>query len=98
MSRLFISHSSANDAEAVAIRQWLATEGWDDFFLDLDSERGIRAGERWERALNEAASRCEAMLFLISRAWLSSEWCLEEFNLARHKKSPYSEQSSPVMC
>jgi hypothetical protein len=85
MSRLFISHSSANNAEAVAIREWLATEGWDDVFLDLDPERGIRAGERWEQALNEAASRCEAVLFLISRAWLASEWCLEEFNLARHK-------------
>jgi hypothetical protein len=51
MSRLFISHSSANNAEAVAIREWLATEGWDDVFLDLDPERGIRAGERWEQAL-----------------------------------------------
>jgi TIR domain len=82
MSRLFISHSSANNAEAVAIRDWLAREGWDEVFLDLDPARGIAAGERWERALNEAASRCEAVLFLISRAWLDSRWCLNEFNLA----------------
>jgi hypothetical protein len=72
VARLFISHSSANDAEAVAIRDWLAAEGWDDVFLDLDPERGIKAGERWERALNEAASRCEAVLFLVSHAWLDS--------------------------
>src|SRR5581483_10549435 len=39
-------------------------------------------GERWERALNEAASRCEAVVFLVSRAWLASGWCLKEFNLA----------------
>jgi hypothetical protein len=39
-------------------------------FLDLDPERGIVAGERWERALNDAARRCEAVLFLISKAWL----------------------------
>jgi TIR domain len=83
MSRLFISHSSGNNAEAVAIRDWLAGEGWDDVFLDLDPERGITAGERWERALNEAASRCEAVLFLVSRAWLDSRWCLKEFSLAR---------------
>jgi hypothetical protein len=83
MSRLFISHSSGNNAEAVAIRDWLAGEGWDDVFLDLDPERGITAGERWERALNEAASRCEVVLFLVSRAWLDSRWCLKEFNLAR---------------
>jgi tetratricopeptide (TPR) repeat protein len=84
MSRVFLSHSSANNAEAVAIRDWLAAEGWNDVFLDLDPERGIRAGERWERTLNEAASRCEAVLFLVSRAWLASRWCLKEFNLA-HK-------------
>jgi conflict system STAND superfamily ATPase/TIR domain-containing protein len=61
---------------------WLAGEGWDDVFLDLDPERGIVAGERWERALNEAASRCEAVLFLVSRVWLNSRWCLKELNLA----------------
>jgi hypothetical protein len=83
MSRLFISHSSANNAEAVAIRDWLVREGWDEVFLDLDPARGIAVGERWERALNEAASRCEAVLFLLSRTWLDSRWCLKEFNLAR---------------
>ncbi len=43
------------------MRDWLASEGWDDVFLDLDPERGIAAGERWERALHEAANRCEAV-------------------------------------
>jgi hypothetical protein len=82
MSRIFISHSSANDAQAIALCDWLAGEGWDDVFLDLDPERGIVAGERWERALNEAASRCDAVLFLVSHAWLGSRWCLKELNLA----------------
>ncbi len=82
MSRLFVSHSSTNNAEAVALFDWLAAEGWNEVFLDLDSERGITAGERWERALNEAASRCEAVLFLISREWLASRWCQRELNLA----------------
>jgi hypothetical protein len=62
MSRLFISHSSANNAEVVAIRDWLMREGWNEVFLDLDPARGIAAGERWERALNEAASRCGVSL------------------------------------
>ena len=83
MSRLFLSHSSQNNAEAVAVRDWLVSEGWNDVFLDLDPEQGIKAGERWERALNEAASRCEAVLFLVSRDWLASRWCLKEFHLAR---------------
>jgi WD40 repeat protein len=82
MSRIFLSHSSANNAEAVALRDWLNREGWNDVFLDIDLDRGIAAGERWERALNEAANRCEAVLFVVSRAWLASGWCLKEFNLA----------------
>jgi hypothetical protein len=82
MSRIFLSHSSANNAEAVALRYWLNREGWNDVFLDIDPDRGIAAGERWERALNEAANRCEAVLFVVSRAWLASGWCLKEFNLA----------------
>ena len=83
MSRIFLSHSSVNNAEAVGLCDWLATEGWDDVFLDLDPERGIAGGERWERALNEAASRCEAVLFLVSRAWLDSDWCQKELSLAQ---------------
>ncbi|MGO9354716.1 MAG: SUMF1/EgtB/PvdO family nonheme iron enzyme [Mycobacterium sp.] len=77
-----MSHSSANNAEAMALRNWLAAEGWNDVFLDLDPDSGIAAGERWKSALTEAASRCEAVLLLISRAWLDSHWCLREFNLA----------------
>jgi hypothetical protein len=50
VSRIFLSHSSANNAEAVTLRDWLANEGWkDEIFLDLDPLRGIAAGERWER-------------------------------------------------
>ena len=41
MARIFISHSSANNADAIALRDWLAGEGWDDVFIDLDPERGI---------------------------------------------------------
>jgi formylglycine-generating enzyme required for sulfatase activity len=83
VSRIFLSHSSSNNAEAVALRDWLADNGWkDEIFLDLDPQRGIAAGERWERALYEAANRCEAVLFLVSKAWLASVWCRKELNLA----------------
>jgi formylglycine-generating enzyme required for sulfatase activity len=83
VSRIFLSHSSINNAQAVALYDWLQREGWkDEVFLDLDPIRGIAAGERWERALNEAANRCEAVLFLVSKAWIASEWCRRELNLA----------------
>jgi hypothetical protein len=41
--------------------------------------------ERWERALNRTAFRCEAVLFLVSKNWLASEWCLKEHSIARGK-------------
>ncbi|MGP0094488.1 MAG: TIR domain-containing protein [Xanthobacteraceae bacterium] len=82
MSRLFLSRSSENKAEALALRDWLNCEGWDDVFLDADPELGMAAGEHWERALKQAAHRCEAVLFVVSRGWLSSDQCLKEFNLA----------------
>jgi hypothetical protein len=48
MARLSISHSSANNDKAIEVRNWLAKNGWDDVFLDLDPERGIKAGQRWK--------------------------------------------------
>ncbi len=83
MNMLFISHSSLNNLEAQAVCDWLHEQGWDEIFLDLDPERGIAAGERWEKALHRAASRCDAVLFLVSRQWLNSEWCRREFHLAQ---------------
>lgn len=83
VSRVFLSHSSKNDAAALALAEWMRASGWDDLFLDLDPDRGITAGERWERALNEAAQRCEAVIFLISADWLASSWCRREFQLAQ---------------
>ena len=81
MSLLFLSHSSTDNASALALQDWLLAEGWDDLFLNLDPERGIVASERWEKALHQAANRCDAILFLISEAWLSSEWCRREFHM-----------------
>ena len=71
-----------DNAEAVALRDWLTDEGWDDLFLDLDPTRHRRR-RALGAALHEAANRCEAVLFLVSRAWLASEWCLREFRLAQ---------------
>jgi len=83
VSRIFLSHSSTNNAEAIAIRDWMIAHGWDDVFLDLDPERGLKAGERWQEALKRAAERCELVVFLVSPVWAASKWCLAEFLLAK---------------
>ena len=84
MSRIFISHSSLNEIEAVEIKDWIETSGWNgEVFLDLDPERGLVAGEKWANALKKAVHRCEAVLPLISKEWLASKWCLSEVGTAR---------------
>jgi WD40 repeat protein/tetratricopeptide (TPR) repeat protein len=83
MARIFISHSSRNNDWAVRVKDWLAANGWDDVFLDLDPERGIIAGQRWKEALQKAAHRCEVVLALVSENWLGSGWCKSEIDAAR---------------
>jgi WD40 repeat protein/ABC-type uncharacterized transport system substrate-binding protein len=100
LSRLFISHSSKNDDWAIAIRDWLVDNGWSgegDIFLDLDPSRGISAGERWIKAFSDAVTRCEAVLFLVSEAWLNSKWCNDEYGLAaEHHKKLFALKIDPV--
>jgi hypothetical protein len=84
MSRIFISHSSENNAAALALAEWLETNGWSDYFLDIDLNRGIAPGERWMAALAAAVDRCEAVLFLVSPAWRASKYCFAEFYQAKN--------------
>ena len=88
MSRIFLSHSSANSAEAIAVRDWMKDCGWDDVFLDLDPERGLVAGERWQAALTAAVDYCELVMFLVSPEWAASTWCKAEFLLTKHGRNP----------
>src|SRR5580704_8120629 len=59
VSRIFLSHSSTDNAQAVALRDWLVSNGWkEEIFLDLDPQRGWRAlGARSTRR-QTAARRC----------------------------------------
>ena len=88
MARLFVSHSSHDNPAARAIGAWLAEHGYTDVFLDIDPDQGLVPGDRWMDALRAASDRCEAVLCLISPAWLESRWCMTEFLLARslHKR------------
>ena len=58
MSRIFLLHSSMNDTEAIDIRDWIEANGWaGEVFLDLDPERGLVAGVKWEAALKQALAK-----------------------------------------
>ena len=81
MPRLFISHSSKDNVEALAFQRWLIANGWseEDVFIDL---HGIGAGERWRDTLRKANAACEAVILLASPDSLDSTECQREMNLA----------------
>ncbi|MGO9350188.1 MAG: TIR domain-containing protein [Mycobacterium sp.] len=87
LSRIFLSHSSRDNREAVALKRWLSgqrPELADEIFLDISAEAGLRPGQRWKDALREANDRCEAVICLLSRNWESSPNCKTEYLTAEN--------------
>ena len=87
MSRVFLSHSSRDSRQAVAVKAWLIEQEpglAEEIFLDLDPHTGIRPGQRWKEALNQANTRCEAVICLLSQHWNRSHECAAEY---RHAES-----------
>jgi WD40 repeat protein len=87
MSRVFLSHSSRDSRQAVAVKKWLTEQEpglVEEIFLDLDPHTGIRPGERWRQALQQANARCEAVICLLSKHWLNSRECEVEFRYAEN--------------
>ncbi|WP_194814343.1 TIR domain-containing protein [Nocardia sp. XZ_19_385] len=87
MTRIFLSHSSKDNAAAIALRQWLIEQDpglAEDIFLDLSHEAGIPAGTRWKEALVRANERCEAVICLLSANWQGSRECVVEYRTAEN--------------
>ena len=79
MPRIFLSHSSNDNSEATALRQWLIDqrpELVDEIFLDIAEDAGLAPGQRWKDALRQANQRCEAVICLVSHSWGSSPECI----------------------
>jgi TIR domain len=87
LSRIFLSHSSRDNHQAVALTRWLSEqrpELANEIFLDISAETGLRPGQRWKDALREANDRCEAVICLLSRNWESSPNCKTEYLTAEN--------------
>lgn len=87
MGMIFISHSSRNNSEAVAVRDWLVQNGWGptQIFLDLDDLSG---GDRWRQRLDEIGTNCEAVIVCLSDDWIRSPECTREFTHAESRGKP----------
>lgn len=93
MSKIFISHASQDNQAALSLRDWLLSNGFDEVFLDLDPETGIKAGDRWQETLLASCRRCEAVIFMISKHWLASNWCVAEYLFTKN----FGKRCLPVL-
>ena len=87
MSRIFLSHSSADARAAVALKRWLSEQRpqlSNEIFLDIDPESGLQLGARWKGQLFKSNSRCEAVICLISQSWAASHECKTEYRTAEN--------------
>ncbi len=85
MSRIFLSHASADNREAIALKRWLVEQRpglANEIFLDIDPDSGLQVGTRWKGQLFESTSRCEAVICLLSARWESSHECKTEYRTA----------------
>jgi hypothetical protein len=82
VARVFVSHASEDLALACELHQWLVTIGH-AVFLARDGRDGIALGEPWREHLQERLRWADAMVCLVSPAYLASTWCTAEVTAAQ---------------
>lgn len=88
MTKIFISHSSKDQAWAGEVREALRGRGYQSLFLDFHPEDGIPAGAKWEQTLWQRLRQSRGLVVLCTRNWLSSPWCVAEVMIARERGKP----------
>lgn len=81
MARVFVSHAREDFALAREVRQWLS-EAHHEVFLAQDLRDGIAVGEEWEQRLQKELQLADAVVCVVTSAYLHSTWCAVEVGIA----------------
>ena len=82
MARVFVSHAGEDGAPAAEMHRWMVKAGH-EVFLDQDLREGIAPGEEWEKRLHERLRWANAVVCVVTAAYLDSTWCAAEVGIAR---------------
>ena len=86
MARVFVSFASKDAVLADEVHRWLVDDGH-DAFLDRDLEDGILVGEEWQQRLHERLRRADAVVCVLTAAYIASPWCSAELGIAQSRGS-----------
>ncbi|MGY1703788.1 TIR domain-containing protein [Geodermatophilus sp. SYSU D00697] len=82
VARVFISHATEDTTLAGDVQRWLTADGHETF-LDRDARDGVRLGDEWEQRLYERLRWADAMVCVMTPAYVASTWCTAEVGIAR---------------
>ena len=86
MARVFVSYASKDQGLATEVHRWLIDDGH-DAFLDRDLRDGIALGDDWRHRLHERMRWADAVVCVVTSAYLASTWCTCEVATARERGS-----------
>jgi hypothetical protein len=86
MARVFVSHSGKDVRFAAEVHRWLVDDGH-EAFLDRDLRDGLAVGEEWQPRLHERLRWADAVVSIVTSAYLESPWCTAEVAIAQSRGS-----------
>jgi len=84
MARVFISYTGKDVELAEEVHGWLVEDGH-EAFRDHHLTDGIVVGDEWDERLHERLRWADALVCLVSAAYIRSTWCTAELATARSR-------------
>ena len=81
MATVFISHAGVDTASARLVERWLV-EDRHTVRLDRSADGGIPIGDVWRQRLNGWLREADAMVCIVTAAYVASPWCAYEIGAA----------------
>lgn len=86
VARVFVSYARDDGVVAGQLHEWLVDDGH-EVFLAQDLRDGIALGEEWEQRLHDELRRADAVVCVLTEAFLASRWCAAEVAIAQSRGS-----------
>ncbi len=86
VAKVFISHSIKDQKITAEVHRWLVAQHH-EVFLDQHPHDGIEIGDEWQQRLYERLRWADAVVFVVTSAFLASPWCTQEVACAQARDS-----------